>query len=61
MHHPWVARLLRRFVGQRGALEDMAAAARVQARPDAVARIVDLAEDASSGGLTRGLASGVPA
>jgi len=53
--------LLRRFVEQRGALGDMAVAARTQARPDAVARIVDLAEDARGRGLTRGVASGVPA
>ena len=56
-----LAGILRGFVEQRGALESMAAAARTQARPDAVARIVDLAEDARGGGLTRGVASGVPA
>ncbi len=56
-----LAALLRRFVEQRGALADMAAAARTQARPDAVARIVDLAEDARGGGLSRAVASGVPA
>lgn len=56
-----LAAILRRFVTERDPLEAMALAARAQGRPDAAARIVDLAEDARGPGLTRTAASGVPA
>jgi UDP-N-acetylglucosamine--N-acetylmuramyl-(pentapeptide) pyrophosphoryl-undecaprenol N-acetylglucosamine transferase len=56
-----LAALIGSHLENREALASMAAAARAQARPDAAARIVDLAEESRRGGTARTVASGAPA